>query len=381
MHGWTLRKRIFAAVLAAVIVFSALSTGISAVSLKNQKYYLALGDSITTGYIPGGEHLENTSFAALLSRQNGYIPVNKAVDGFTSADILSLIETGALDAEIEKAELITITCGGNDLLAFLGDSFTITLHEAWQGTAEGLNRIISLLGMDNHIPMITVPDNSRQYESSSGNKMTIGFMYVLFSSFIDGIDDSLAWVNREKKNAPAWKQLLLRTYEDIAGSALHKAESMLTDLTESEKFQMALRAYTDHLNEMIEYIRDRNAHAQIVVLNQYNPYQWFDTPATSILRDFFDKGIRQLNAVIIQNAKSGRYRTADVYTVFAGSENCLSHAAAEPLELDVHPNAEGHARIAECLQEVLDWQWQKNRTKQNTEQTICHAAVCCTRND
>lgn len=79
--------------------------------------YLALGDSISTGY--GLENPTTESFPALLAAATGYTLMNKAVDGNTAAGIYAQMKDGALDAELADAERITITCGGNDMMGLL----------------------------------------------------------------------------------------------------------------------------------------------------------------------------------------------------------------------------------------------------------------------
>lgn len=105
------RKMMFCA--AAILVMVA--TGFS--SLAAERTYLALGDSISTGYVPGGSHLEEKCFTNILASNHGYDLINEAVDGFTTQDIYEKIAGGSLDEEIERADLITITAGGNDLLS------------------------------------------------------------------------------------------------------------------------------------------------------------------------------------------------------------------------------------------------------------------------
>lgn len=79
--------------------------------------YLALGDSITTGYGVGLQ----SSFASLLYAQlKQYHPGlsyrNLAADGLTTGQLNALLTTAPLVACLQQATLITITTGSNDLL-------------------------------------------------------------------------------------------------------------------------------------------------------------------------------------------------------------------------------------------------------------------------
>ena len=99
--------------------------------------YVALGDSITTGYRLGeGEQ----SFAEIIAAENGYELINLAKDGATSADLLDVIQNEANAATLENADLITITIGGNDLMGalyeYLADKYNEGKDESEQIDAD-----------------------------------------------------------------------------------------------------------------------------------------------------------------------------------------------------------------------------------------------------
>ena len=107
-----MKKRILGIILATIMTTGMTCTAFAAKPTR----ILALGDSITTGY--GLNDPEKESFTALLGE--GYIINNKAVDGNTVTGIAKQLKTGAITAqEIAAADAITITIGGNDLLALL----------------------------------------------------------------------------------------------------------------------------------------------------------------------------------------------------------------------------------------------------------------------
>jgi len=80
------------------------------------------------------------------------------------------------------------------------------------------------------------------------------------------------------------------------------------------------------------------------VATQYNPYAAFNDLYDS-LRSGFETGVLMLNKAIADSAQAGGYYVADVYSAFTGSEENLYNAAMEPMNLDIHPNAAGHAMI------------------------------------
>lgn len=234
--------------------------------------YLALGDSITTGYTIGGDHLTDKSFAQIVTNRKGLTLENMAVDGNTALGIMEQIQNGALDDKIKNAALITISCGGNDLLNVLYDL---------------------VMGTD--------------FDSSD------------FLTFI--------------------------------GSAM----SILGDYPESEEFDIALNDFIVNLNSVISYIRGINKETAVVVLTQYNPYKWMDGILyKKYLTEPVENGTKRLSDAVIDNAaEMGNYIVADVYSVFKGSNVNLCNATSAPLQLDFHPNVEGHAVIAQCVLDTL----------------------------
>jgi lysophospholipase L1-like esterase len=77
------------------------------------KNYIALGDSITAGYLlPEGEQ----SFPEILSAEHNYDLVNMAVVGMTSSELLEQLYTEDYEDVIKAADLITVDIGSNDLL-------------------------------------------------------------------------------------------------------------------------------------------------------------------------------------------------------------------------------------------------------------------------
>jgi lysophospholipase L1-like esterase len=84
----------------------------------SQNIYLALGDSITTGYGVGA----NNSFAALFYKSlstcsPGLKYVNLGVNGLKSADLAAMAEQTQVLSLIAQASVMSITIGSNDLLA------------------------------------------------------------------------------------------------------------------------------------------------------------------------------------------------------------------------------------------------------------------------
>ena len=95
--------------------------------------YVALGDSITTGYGLEGEQ----SFAEIVADKNGYDLNILAEDGATSEELLGVVTAPANAETLKNAGLITITIGGNDLMGalyqYLADVYNTTNETAFTG--------------------------------------------------------------------------------------------------------------------------------------------------------------------------------------------------------------------------------------------------------
>ena len=109
-----MKKRVIALLLTLCLAAALLPT--TALAAEGAKTYLALGDSITTGYAPGGTTVARP-FADQVAAEYGYTLVNRAQDGETTASLLAKLEAEEID--VTGADLITISIGGNDLLQAL----------------------------------------------------------------------------------------------------------------------------------------------------------------------------------------------------------------------------------------------------------------------
>ncbi len=83
-------------------------------------YYLALGDSLTRGV---GDELKSYGYTIRLQEQLEKWPMIKTVEldnrgknGRRSDQLLALLQKGHYDEELEEANLITMTLGGNDVM-------------------------------------------------------------------------------------------------------------------------------------------------------------------------------------------------------------------------------------------------------------------------
>jgi len=100
-----------ALVLAIALI---LGTGIFVAAAENAPVYVALGDSIAAG--TGLKNAEKACYGAIVANTNGYEFINHGVPGHRTEDLLALLEDEEVSADIAKADIISISIGGNDFL-------------------------------------------------------------------------------------------------------------------------------------------------------------------------------------------------------------------------------------------------------------------------
>lgn len=259
--------------------------------LAEEPHYLALGDSITLGLQADGTLLTDGCFVNIVAENGGYTFTNAGINTNYVTGILAQFADSSLDADLAKADLITITIGGNDMKLLL-----------YHLIAETYTKMTGL-------PLD--PEHGVQ----------------------NGIigDDPVVRMN-----------LLLA------------AATVLPGFSELEVFDTTLNAFVENFRLVIEHIREVNSEVDVIVCTQYNPYSHFTLPTALFLKNEFEAGILKLNQAILTFAEENGCLVADVYTAFTSSEEILSNADDTTMQLDFHPNAAGHTVIADCIQEVLD---------------------------
>jgi lysophospholipase L1-like esterase len=136
-------KRLTSAVAAMMILVSSAVTAFAKTEYQDTEVpvppkMLVLGDSIATGFnlegysaedktkCPSYANLLKDKFASELPSDCETKLTNAAVDGQTSEELLNEINSGKLDKDLEEADCVIVSIGGNDLLHALWD----TLKEA-----------------------------------------------------------------------------------------------------------------------------------------------------------------------------------------------------------------------------------------------------------
>lgn len=275
-----------------ILVFLLLICFVFPVAQAEEKIYLALGDSITTGY---GLTQDEKGFAKLIAENNGYKLVNRAVNGATTADVLALLEQQSVLNTVAKADLITLTCGGNDLMGLL------------------------------------FMQSAAVYNTMSGEQIST--------------DDAYAILNNP--NDPRQGALMYALQSMLMGTETSPG------LVDSPVMTAALIVYGNQLNAVIAKLRSVNPDATIIVSTQYNPFQFF-TGDFVPFGQVVGKAVQKLSAVITDNAEAAGYLVADAYSAFAAGTENLCCASMQPFNPDPHPNALGHIVLANCFQQIID---------------------------
>ena len=104
-------KKMSALLLAFIMAFGVFALSASA---AGRKTYVVLGDSIAYGQ--GVANSQDACYGKIVADTNGYNYANYAIDGYTSANLLRHLDTDYVAASVKKANIISISIGGNDFL-------------------------------------------------------------------------------------------------------------------------------------------------------------------------------------------------------------------------------------------------------------------------
>ena len=271
-------RKILAVVLIISMSLSILALAVSAEALTEEdeiQSMVVFGDSISTGYGLEGTIYTRTSYANLvasalgLSRGNGY--VNYAVDGDTSADIFRMVKQ--YPSAVKEADLIILTCGGNDILK------------------HALTIAISTSG------------------STSSNLIQVALS-------------------------------LLSKPEDEVKAALYSEKNEAV-------IENALSVYQSNMTDLVAHLRAQAPDARIIFLTQYNPLSGI--PVGTVLDLYAENVIGRLNNIMKETVLAGGCEIVDTHDVMTKRGMELSNIMAS----DIHPNAAGHAAMAEMVKNYL----------------------------
>lgn len=110
-------------------------------SAQDEKpYYVVLGDSIAYG--SGISNSRAACYGKIVADTNGYDYVNHAIPGHTTTNLIKRLGEESVIADIKKADLISISIGGNDflmsnLIGLMFDAIVLGEYSKYDDIADG----------------------------------------------------------------------------------------------------------------------------------------------------------------------------------------------------------------------------------------------------
>ena len=104
-------KKLICVLLAACLL---LSCALPVLADDGKQNYVVLGDSIAQGY--GVYNRDKAAYGRIVADTNGYDYANFGVNGLRSWDLIEQLKTDEVAAAVAKADIISLSIGGNDYL-------------------------------------------------------------------------------------------------------------------------------------------------------------------------------------------------------------------------------------------------------------------------
>lgn len=277
-------------------------------AVNNTSTYVALGDSITTGYglvnfnkNDAKNKTSSSNFVNKLSKRLEIKAVNLGEEGLDSTRFLgglvkpTTAEQKAAIAQIKKASVITISIGGNNVM----------------------------------LPLLSVLNEKIGKDKKLFNASAQEIQMAAFSLIFD--KDA---INKLQNNV-------------LAGALAFNGDAKLKK--------------TGDFANIISAIKKLNPKAQIIVQTIYNPYKISFTA-------IFDIAIKSMNEKIIKDSANGKnFKLADVYSAFSKARISTKLVNAdEGTSFDPHPTAKGHEVIYTMVASAA----QNNMLPYNVKATI-----------
>ena len=287
-----MKRRLLSVLLSLCLALGLLPTA----AFAQGEVYVALGDSISTGY---GLTDSDACFTRQIAASKSYALKSHAVDGATSSTLLAKLSDPAVAADVASADVITITIGGNDLMGALY-LYLANQYNETNGTALSAADIQNAL-MGKH-------ETIKQTE-----------ILIFASSVLSDFPQSTE-----------------------ASSALQQLGTNLT----------ASIAAIKNANPDVTLIVANQYNPYSYAAKNVNPL--FATAVNKIV-EAFETGITALNTTIATMSLQLGYDVADVSSAFKSAEEnpCNASFASLPINPDFHPNAYGHSLIANAILPLL----------------------------
>lgn len=287
-----------------LIVFFIILISTISVFAENKKYntYLAIGDSITEGF---GLNNREDVFAYKLKEKleiddNNYN--NMAISGITAEEFNELIRTEKYTKAIKESDLVTISIGSNELLEIIQDIF------------------IDITGIT----------RTQMHDLELFNKLVS-------------------------------EKIMGKTVKDSLKNAYKLIDEFYNRLTSQEtesKLNERIEIYKENWINIINYIKETNPEAAIIVAEFYNPYY-----NMNFIHDFgevSEKYIKKFNEILYEVSEDeSRYKIAKIHDDFNNEDKKITNLTIDlsdfsSISIDPHPNKDGYQLIAERFIEAIN---------------------------
>ena len=328
-------------VISAVIVFAFI------INRPSPHIYIALGDSVSSGYgligyggMPEGRH---TSLFFDKLEYAGYVDEyhNFATSGFTTSDVLTLLNS--LDRNERRmfrdTRVITLNIGGNNILTpFLDYLSDLQIVSGGGNVATGAGQTLS--GAWGVI-----------YELASGvgglfsDEDDTGFD---IGNIVGGLGDVLSGLGGIIFGAG---EIIAGSPNVISiwrGSLSPELESMLDD---------GVMTFASEFGGIITWLETNAPNATIIVNTVHNPIPQDILIISVPISNWAYVLISEMNKIILEESETRGFLVTDVNSYLSQRLDLTSfnlNPLAGALSFDlVHPNAEGHRLIAELNYQVF----------------------------
>lgn len=286
--GRRMGKWVSGALFAAMLLYP---MPLAAAGSDGGRCYVALGDSISSGY---GLKEEEQMFTQQVANQNDFQLTSLAQNGETSETLLQRLNDPEAAASVAQADVITITIGGNDLMNAL---YAYLFHQYQEKN-----------------PDATIKQEDIKAAMMGGDMTMLAFALDVAPGFAD---------SQEEKDALAL---------------------FVSNLTQ---VVTAIRSVNPQVCLVLTNQYDPYSH----LVKELSKYPLVSDVAEQI-SCAFSTGVSTLNSAIASVGALMGCSVVDVYTAFADAQENPCNAgmsAAMKLNLDFHPNAYGHSLIAQAV--------------------------------
>lgn len=276
-------KKLISLALCALLLAGALSAGAAA---EEKTRYLVLGDSIAYG--SGLSNPREACYGKIVADTNGYDYANDAIPGYTTAALLSLIQTERVKADIEEADIISISIGGNNYLVgnlprmmvdFLVKNDLSLYDEVAEGYYEDLCAIFGFIREHNPDAVILMQTLYNPQES---------YMGEVYQPGCDRINECVRRYDEEHPGVIEIVDVAARLTDhstDFAGDHVHPSAAGNEKIAVAVLEKLAEQGLSETTEPVIN-APGRDAHTLVVTMRSVELFAYFLHCISVILHTF-----------------------------------------------------------------------------------------------